>query len=481
MLFIIILISFAIAAAISFLKKTKRSMEMASLFASAVALIGSVAIAYQVGSTGVSYAPLPFIQIDSLGALVMMIVGIVGCATMCYAVPYFRKESEKQIISDRRIKKFYVLTNLFLGVLLLSVGANNPVLAWIFLEATSLATAFLINYYNKPSTIEAAWKYLIISSIGLLLGFFGTLLYFTVAPHGDIVGFVSWENLLASAGHLDPTIAKLAFAFVLIGYGTKVGLAPMHTWKPDAYSKAPVPIGALLSGALLPVAFLLILRFRLITDAAVGASFSRHLLIGFGLMSIVIAAFSIVTVVRYKRLLAFSTIEHAGIMALGFGFGGIGAFAAVLHMLYHSLIKSSLFFLMGNVLLKYSSAHIDKIKGAISVIPSTAVMFFVAFLAITGLPPFGIFLTELLTLSAGMSHYLIVVVVALIAMVTLFIGFFKHTSAMMLSDKPTEGITPGEESKWLLAPPAALLLLALFLGFYIPPFLLSLIQRAIGQ
>ncbi|HWZ66060.1 MAG TPA: proton-conducting transporter membrane subunit [Patescibacteria group bacterium] len=483
MLFIITILGFAIATLISVVAKKRRIMEVASVAASVVALVSMSVIAYQVGTTGEVYSPLPFVSIDSMGAIAGWLVGVVGCANMLYAVPYFGKELAKQIVSPRRVKKFYILTNVFLGMLLLCVAANNPVLAWILLEATSLSTVFLINYYNKPSTIEAAWKYLIISSIGLLLGFLGTLLYFTALGHQGSIGLISWNDLLAQAGQLNLTIAKVAFALVMIGYGTKVGLAPMHTWKPDAYSKAPAPIGALFSGALLPVAFLLILRFRAITDAAVGVAFSQHLLIGFGLLSIVIAAFSIMVVGRYKRLLAYSTIEHTGIIALGFGFGGIGAFAAVLHMIYHSMIKSSMFFATGNILLKYSTAHIKRVTGALGVIPSTSVLFFIGFLAVTGLPPFGIFLTELMTLSAGVSHYPIIVAIALIAMVTMFVGLFKHISGMVLSEPPStgSGIKPGEDSNWLLVMPAAMLVLVLILSFYVPPFLQTLIQKAIGQ
>src|ERR1019366_5500728 len=199
-----------------------------------------------------------------------------------------------------RVREYFILLNLFMAMMFLAITVSSPIFTWIFIEATTLSTAFLISFYNKPSAIEAAWKYLIINSIGILLAFFGTLLYFTSFGFLGENGFVGWQSLAANAVHLDPIIAKIAFVFVLIGYGTKVGLAPMHTWKPDAYSKAPNPIGALLSGALLPVAFMVILKFKRITDSVVGPLFSQHLLIVFGILSIAVAALIMFNAKNYK-------------------------------------------------------------------------------------------------------------------------------------------------------------------------------------
>jgi hydrogenase-4 component F len=275
-------------------------------------------------------------------------------------------------------------------------------------------------------------------------------------------------------------MAKVAFVFVLIGYGTKVGLAPMHTWKPDAYSKSPAPVGALFSGALMPVAFLTILKFRTLTDVAVGKDFSSHLLIVFGLLSIIVAAFSILSTKNYKRALAYSSIEHSGLMALGFGFGGLGALAAVLHMIYHSLIKSSLFFLSGNILIKFNSARIAKVRGTINVIPITASLFLLGLLAALGLPPFGIFLTEISMMSAGVKHYLPVVIVAVVAMAVLFVAFLRHATNMLYGEKP-EDIVKGERSLWLLVPPVILLSIAFIAAFYVPEFIQTLISQAASR
>ena len=250
----------------------------------------------------------------------------------------------------------------------------------------------------------------------------------------------------------------------------------MHTWKPDAYSRAPAPIGALFSGALLPVAFAVILKFKMITDATVGSLFSQNLFIIFGLLSVAIAAAIIFVSRNYKRLLAYSSIENAGIMALGFAFGGLGIFAAMLHMVYHSFIKSALFFSSGNLLLAYHSAKIASVRGVINIIPVTAVLFLTGFFAITGAPPFGIFFTKIFILSAGIKEHPFIVATVVLLATILFIGFLKHASAMVFGQPPAD-IVKEKEGLWLIIPPIALMALALLLSFYIPPFLYTLLNK----
>lgn len=473
--FIIIISSLAIAALIAILVKQRAIMEITSILASTVALGESINVALKVASSG-NYSPFILFSADSLGAILMLIISCVGLAAVSYSVQYLRKETNKNIIGFTRVKQFFILLNLFLVAMFLAVSSNSPILSWISIEATTLSTAFLISFYNKPSAMEGAWKYLIINSIGLLLAFFGTLLYFT-SLRTTGTGFATWASLMSNTAHFDPTVAKIAFIFVLIGYGTKVGLTPMHTWLPDAHGKAPAPISALLSGVLLNVALLIVLRFRVITDATVGSSFSQGLLIVFGLFSVGIASLIIFTQKSYKRLLAYSSIENMGIMALGFGFGGIGIFAAILHMIYHSLIKAALFFLSGNFLIKYHSAKIANVKGAINVAPATSVLFLTGVLAITGAPPFGIFLTKLFTFSAGIAVHPILTVVIILLTAIVFIGFFKHASSMIFGETPSD-IKPEKESIWLILPPLVLIALALYLSFYQPQFLQILISNA---
>ncbi len=476
---VIILAVFFIAAGVCIIASKRDIIEWTSVISSIVALIYSIVIAHKVNSTG-PYSPNLFFSVDSLGVIIMLIIAIVGFATMAYSVQYLRDEIRKRIIDLRHIKLYYILLNLFLAAMFLAVVSSNPIFTWISIEATTLSTAFLISFYKKPTAIEAAWKYLIINSIGLLLGFFGTLLFFTSLIGLEGIGFSTWNTLLANADRFNPTIAKIAFAFVVIGYGTKVGLAPMHTWLPDAHSKAPVPISALLSGVLLNVAFVAILRFKVLADASIGAYYSQTLLIAFGLLSILCAALIMLTQNNYKRLLAYSSIENMGIASLGFGLGGVGIFAALLHMIYHSLIKSALFLVAGNVFLKYSSTKIVNIRGMITVLPITSVLFLIGLFAITGMPPSGVFFTKFLILSAGIQAHPIVTILVIFLLALVFVGFLKNVIVMIFGEKP-DTITSGEKSGLLPIAPMALLAIALYISFHIPSFLKVLLNEAVSH
>jgi hydrogenase-4 component F len=367
--------------------------------------------------------------------------------------------------------------HLFIFAMFFAIITPNPLLMWIAIEATTLSTAFLISFYNKPSAMEAAWKYLIINSVGLLLGFFGTLLFLYPALYAGDYDLITWKTIMAHVSDFDPFVIKIAFIFVLIGYGTKVGLAPMHTWLPDAHSKAPVPISCLLSGVLLNVAFFAILRFKVVTDSVIGALFSQRLLIFFGIFSILVAAFIIFVQKNYKRLLAYSSIEHMGVIALGFGFGGIGSSAALLHMLYHSLTKSLLFLSAGNIFLKYSSTKISNVKGVMLLLPFTGVSFFIGFLAITGIPPFGIFITEFSILSAGINSYPVVAILAISGLSLVFAGFLKHTVALLFGEND-RGLPRGGAGYWTVVPLLILVALLAITSVYVPTFLTHLINTA---
>jgi len=477
---IIFIISFfIIAALVGLIVRQRKLIEGISVASSLVAFLGSIIVAIGVSSSGI-YSPMPFFSVDALGSIMMLIIGFIGFAITVYSIQYLRKETDKGVIGLTRVKQYFVLLNLFLAAMYLAVTTSSPIFAWISIEATTLSTAFLISFYNKPSALEAAWKYLIINSVGLLLGFLGTLLYFTsVGPAGGS-GFIDWHTLMANAIHLSPLTAKIAFIFVLIGYGTKAGFVPMHTWLPDAHSKAPAPISALLSGVLLNVAFVIVLKFKIITDVVAGHIFSENLLIIFALLSIVVAALIIFTQKNYKRLLAYSSIENMGVLALGFGFGGLGIFAAVLHMIYNAMIKSALFMSAGTVFLKYSSTKIAKVKGAITALPVTSVLLFAGFFAITGIPPFGTFLTKMLILSTGINIHPVVTAIVLLALIILFVGFLRHIVDMVFGKLPAD-IKIGEESIWLIIPPFVLLAVALFLSFYMPPFLQALINNVVSH
>ncbi len=480
MLFIALLTApLGAALASLFVRKSMAVLEWLTLLASAVSLTAASGITYAVVVRGTSGEGAYF-SADALVAILIMIIAVVGSAAAWYSTGYLREEVRKQIIGFSRVKQYYILFNLFLMVMFLAVITTSPIIMWIAIEGTTLSTAFLISFYNKPSAMEAAWKYLIINSVGLLLGLFGTLLFFIpLLRSGDSNGLITWQMLLDSAGTSNPLIAKVAFLFLLTGYGTKMGLAPMHTWLPDAHSKAPVPVSSLLSGVLLNVAFFGILRFKAVTDRAVGQAFADNLLMFFGLFSVVVAAFIIFVQKNYKRLLAYSSIEHMGIMALGFGFGGAGPFAALLQMIYHALAKSVLFFSAGNILLKYSSTKMDKVRGVISALPVSGTVFLIGFVVIAGIPPSGIFLTEVSIFSAGILSSPVVAVAALFAVVLVAVGFLRIVASLLFGKKP-DSLPGGEAGLRTIIPMIAVLSILVCLSFYVPGPIRSLLQAAAG-
>lgn len=420
-----------------------------------------------------TYVVSSYLVVDSLGALMLLITAVLGLSSMLYASMYLKVEVKKGIIGFRRVRQFYILTHLFLLTIFLASSARNLLLLWIAIEATTLTTTFLISFYHRPAATEAAWKYLLINSIGLLLSFLGTLIYLAVATHWAF-SLSGIPTALATVS--DPGLIKIAFILILIGYGTKIGLVPMHTWKPDAYANAPAPVVALLSTALLNVAFLAVIRFKSITDGIVGSDFTSSPLLFFGLISILAVALLVILQRNYKRLLAYSTVEHAGLMLLGLAFGGGASIIVLLHMIYHALTKAVLFFAAGTLFLQYSSSAIAKVRGALTVIPATAIVFFLGTLAILGLPPFGLFTTELGILTTGfVSHPYLTSTVALLLAIT-FLGFIRHVSGMVLSNEAQSSAIqlPGKIS----APAIALLAILLILSWYLPQWLLDLLTAA---
>lgn len=478
-MFLLILFIVPIIAALFCLavKKEVSLLETITSIAAPIELVSAIIIAANVFWKG-RYTYNTLFSIDSLGTIVLLTIVFIGFASAFYSIGYLREEVKKQIIGFHRVKEYFILFHLFLAAMFLAVVTTSPILTWIAIEATTLSTAFLISFYNKPTAMEAAWKYLTINSIGLLLGFFGTLLFLTSTSNLAVDKLVDWQTLSMNAVLFNPLIAKIAFIFVLIGYGTKAGLAPMHTWLPDAHSKAPPPISALLSGALLNVAMMVILRYKAVTDIALGTSFSQNLMIFFGVISIIIPAFIIITQKNYKRLFAYSSIEHMGIMALGFGFGGIGTFGALLHMIYHSLTKSVLFFSAGNMFLKYSSTKIANVKGVLVSLPVTGVILIMGFLSIVGVPPFGIFMTEFYILSAGMIQNPVISTIVIICLAIIFVGFLKHIVGLVFNKDELVSLPIGEFNYFTIVP-AIFLISLLFAGsFFLPVPIKTFIESA---
>lgn len=469
----------ALAALITGLvPRTRQSIiSYTASIASGIEALVAIVIAYSVAQGAIPSATSYFTP-DALGAFVISIVAVVGFAAAIDSISHLRHEQEKDIIGFSRYRQYFILFHLFFFAMYIASLTTNPLIMWVAVEATTLATAFLTTFYNKASALEAGWKQLIVNSVALLLGLLGTLLFLSAgAGAGNASALISWHDLSALAASFNPTLVKIAFVFILIGYGTKTGFVPLHTWKPDAYSKTPSPIAALFSGALLSTAFVAILRFQHITAITIGTAFSHWLLIGFGLLSIVTAAFLMTGPKNYKRLLAYSSIEHGGVMALGFGVGGVGIIGALFHMMYHALAKPILFFSAGNFFMKFSSTKIAQVRGAIHLIPFSAIMFFGGVLAATGMPPFGIFFTKLTILGAAMNVNPAIALIALAAFAIVFANLVRHSVSMVFGEPPKD-LEPGEAGPLSMVSLIILAVLFIILSVWTPPALGTLITHA---
>ncbi len=445
-------------------KKT-RFMEAGAIIAAGIEL----AIALRIVSLIALGKPIDgtsALALDALSGYLTLIIALVGFFVSLYSVGYLRTEVRKGIIGPRRVRQFFILLELFLFAMYLAVATANPIITWIAIEATTLATVFLISFYNKPTATEAAWKYLILNSIGLLTGLLGTMLFLALVENRSAA--TDWTNLVASAGSLTPEAAKIAFVFILVGYGTKVGLAPLHAWLPDAHSKAPSPISALLSGVLLNVALFAVLRWKHVTDIALGSDqFTGGLLVFFGTLSVFLAAFIIFIQKNYKRLLAYSSIEHMGLIAIGLGLGGVGTAAGIFHMLYHALAKSMLFLLAGNVFLRYSSTKLKKVSGIIEALPLSGPLFFAGIFILSGLPPFALFATKLGILSAAIAFSPWLAGGLIFALGVMFFGFFRFATRIAYGPV-SEGVERGEAHFLTRFPVAMLFATLLVLSWHVP-------------
>src|SRR5438876_2610490 len=389
-----------------------------------------------------------FLRADALSAWMVLLIAIVSLAISLYAVRYFRRGLADATVTEKRFREFYVLTPLFATVMLLVVHANNLVVMWIAVEATALSSVLLVALYNRKTSLEAAWKYVMLGGLGLVLALFGTIFTYAAAigkTGGETMPSFNWTRLLAMAPQLDHHLATLAFIFVLVGYGTKAGLAPMHTWLPDAHSEAPSPTSAMLSGVSLKIALYALLRFHILTTACLGSGFSRNLLLGFGLFSMLLAGPFILVQKNLKRMLAYSSLEHVGLICVAVGMNApLTVLGALLHMGYHALTKPVLFFAAGNVHQQFHTLDFRDIgSGLARTMPATALLLGLAAVSVSGLPPFGLFVSELTVMAGGFrSNHAWVSMVILIALIFVFCGVLEQLAGLLLG--PGDGERPRE-------------------------------------
>lgn len=470
-----------ITGAICLLAKTRKQVEIASVLGSTATLFLGLLLAREVFRYDIVVSWENTLFADALSAFVVLIVTVVGFAASLYSAGYMGHEFKNGSIDLKRLRMYYALFHIFMFTMLL-VGVTNNLGLWVAIEMTTLVSALLMILYSRKSSVEAAWKYIIICTVGITFALFGTILTYYAAVNvlGETGNALNWTSLTAEAYRFDPTIMKLAFIFILIGYGTKAGLAPMHTWLPDAHSEAPTPVSALLSGVLLNCAMYGIIRFYAIATKSAGMDFSSSLLIIFGLLSLGIAVPFIILQEDYKRLLAYSSVEHMGIIALGVGFGGtFGVFGAMLHMFNHAMTKSLLFFGAGNIMLKHGTKEIFNVSGVSKSMPFTGAMFVLGALAITGSPPFSIFISEFTILAAGFSQgYFISGALFLLFIIMIFAGFFNNVSRMVFGT-PKNNIEAGEVSRLTILAMAILLVFVLVLGVYIPRSFYEMLMKVV--
>ncbi|MBU0960024.1 MAG: hydrogenase [Proteobacteria bacterium] len=370
---------------------------------------------------------------------------------------------------------------LFLAAMSMVAIADHIIMLWVAVEATTLMSAPLIFVHRSKESLEATWKYVLICSVGIALALLGCFFVIFSMEMSNVHVPITFSSLTTVASQLDPIWLKAGFIFIVIGFGTKMGLAPMHTWLPDAHSEAPSPASALLSGALLNCAFLAVYRCHQLMYAAGLGEYSSNVLIAFGLASMLVSAVFILNQTDYKRMLAYSSIENMGIIAVGIGIGGLAAFGAMLHMIHHSLVKSSLFLSAGNILLGYGTKAIDKTGGMLRLIPKTGVTFFAGFAGISGFPPFGLFVSELLIiLGAIKAGRYVAIGIFIFSLILIFAGASKLVMKMVFSEKENDDVLVPE--KWTRAlPPIILLLTSLALVIWLPDSIYQTIQNAISS
>jgi hydrogenase-4 component F len=425
---------------------------------------------------------LNFFYVDALSLYFMFTVAVISFASALYSVTYIQSDLDELVITQKKARVYYSLFNLFAFSMLFVTVLNNLGIVWVAIEMTTLTSAFLVGFYNNKPSIEAAWKYLIICSVGITMAFLGTILvYYTVSKDGGVTS-LNWTDMMAVVQSLDPKILKIAFLFIIVGYGTKAGLAPMHTWLPDAHSQALSPVSALLSGVLLKVSIYAMLRFMVIVNSCSGtADYTGHLFLLFGLVSLAISAGFIIVQKDMKRLLAYHSVEHVGIISFGIGIGGtVGLFGALWHVFNHAATKSLMFFGAGSIVRKYKTHNMHMISGVIKSMPFIGFFVLLGAFALGGLPPFSIFFSELLILVAGFTKGAYVACCVFVTFLAIIFGaLIYHFNGVIFGTKP-EKMEVAKEP-WPVKTAIILLFgLILVLGLYLPQFFVNMINSAVS-
>ncbi len=444
----------------------------------AVTFATSLAMALDVFAHGPTLSSGRMFYIDAFNVYLVALTAFVGFTTSIFSRPYMRHEVERGRLTDGRLRLYHAMYQGFQFAMLLALSTNNLGVLWVAMEAATLTTVLLVSLYRTPESIEAAWKYFILCGVGIAQALFGTVLVYFAAEQKLGAGrddTLLWTVLHASAGSLDPTVLSLAFVFLLVGYGTKVGLVPLHAWLPDAHSEGPTPMSAVLSGLLLNVALYALVRLKMLVDASLQTHLAGYLMMGFGLVSFMVAGLFLHRQHDIKRMYSYSSIEHMGLMTYAFGLGGpLATFGALLHMTVHSLTKSAIFITVGHASQLAGTQRIDKIRGLIRTQPAIGWGLLIGTVAIAGFPPFGVFTSEFLLLTATMKSWPWLAVPLLVGFGVAFAGLFRHLHPMVYGEPP-----PGQQPVHAnMIPVMVHLALVLWLGLSIPGFLARWFEQA---
>jgi hydrogenase-4 component F len=421
--------------------------------------------------------------IDQFNVFLVALTAFVAFTTSLFSRPYMRIEQHHGKLTTPMLHLYYSMYQMFTLAMLVALTSNNMGIIWVAMEAATLTTVLLVSLYRTPASIEAAWKYFILCGVGIALALFGTILLYFAAERvlGEGGTALLWTHLNEVKAGLEPTVLKLAFVFLLVGYGTKIGLVPLHSWLPDAHAEGPTPVSAVLSGLLLNVALCAVMRCKVLVDGALGSDsagsthFAGNLMMGFGLLSVVVAALFLSRQKDIKRMFAYSSIEHMGLITFAFGMGGaVATFAAMLHMTVHSLTKSAIFFAVGHAVQKAGTQQMENIRGMMQLSPTVGWGLILGTLAILGMPPFGVFASEFLIITTAMHDHPWATPILLIALGIAFASVFGkvqpivfgETTALRLPHQPA------------LIPVFAHLLLVLILGLYMPSYLANWYRQA---
>ncbi len=439
--------------------------------------IAAAVLTARIIADGPIVTPNEWFFIDPFNVFLVTLTAFVAFTTALFSRPYMRIEAEHGRVTAPRLRLYHASYQVFIGMMLLALTTNNLGILWVSMEGATLATVLLVSLYRTPSSIEAAWKYFILCGVGIALALFGTILLYFAAEKVLGAGGTAllWTHLNGVKGELEPVVLQLAFVFLLVGYGTKVGLVPLHNWLPDAHAEGPTPISAVLSGLLLNVALYAVVRSKVLVDGALGTTLAGNLMMGFGLLSVVVAAFLLKRQTDIKRMFAYSSIEHMGLITFAFGMGGMVAnFAGMLHMTMHSLTKSAIFFAVGHATQKAGTQVMDDIRGLIKTNPTIGWGLMLGAIAILGVPPFGVFASEFLIITTAMHEHPWATPFLLTALGVAFAAIFGRVQPMVFGE--TE--LPRLPHQPALAPVFIHLALVLLMGLFIPPYLADWYRQA---